>query len=76
MITLKDMIDEIETPFTDKQIAYFNKFVENMNDGINYYKQLFEEVKHKFEDVKEDFLIELESIEFELNNLINPVKSS
>ena len=70
---LKDMIDEIETPFTDKQIAYFNKFIENMNDGINYYKQLFSEVKHKFEDVKEDFLIELENIEFELNNLINPV---
>jgi hypothetical protein len=71
---LKDMIDEIETPFTEKQIAYFTKFVENMNDGINYYKQLFEEVKHKFEDVKEDFLIELENIEFQINNLINPVK--
>ena len=70
---LKNKIEEIETPFTDKQIAYFNKFIENMNDGISYYKQLFEEVKHKFADVKEDFLLELESIEFELNNLINPV---
>ena len=70
---LKDMISDIETPFTDKQIVYFNKFVDNMNEGINYYRQLFEEVKHKFEDVKDDFLVELEQIEFELNNLINPV---
>lgn len=70
---LKDRINEIETPFTDKQIAYFNKFIANMNDGISYYKQMFEDVKHKFADVKDDFLTELESIEFELNNLINPV---
>ena len=70
---LKDRIDEIETPFTDKQIAYFNKFIANMNDGISYYKEMFEDVKHKFADVKDDFITELESIEFELNNLINPV---
>lgn len=71
---LKERIEEIETPFTDKQIAYFNKFVNNMNDGISYYKELFSDVKLKFEDVKVDFVSELESIEFELNNLINPVR--
>ncbi len=70
---LKNRIDEIETPFTDKQIAYFNKFVNNMNEGISYYKQLFSDVKHMFEDAKEDLFIELETFEFELNNLINPV---
>ncbi len=72
---LKNKIDEIDTPFTDKQIAYFNKFVDNMTDGINYYKQLFEEAKDKFGNVKDDFLTELENIEFEINNLINPVKA-
>lgn len=71
---LKERIEEIETPFTDKQIAYFNKFVNNMNDGISYYKELFSDVKLKFEDVKVDFISDLESIEFELNNLINPVR--
>jgi len=71
---LKDKIDEEETPFTDKQIAYFNKFVDNMNDGINYYKQLSDEVKDTFEGIKEDFLTELEHFEFELNNLLNPLQ--
>ncbi len=71
---LKNKIDEIETPFTEKQIAYFNKFVENMNNGINYYKQLTSEVKDKFEGIKEDFVAELELIEIELNRLLTPLQ--
>ncbi len=71
---LKNKIEEIDTPFTEKQIAYFNNFIENMNDGIAYYKNLYEELTHKFEDVKDDFLVELENIEFELANLIKPVQ--
>jgi hypothetical protein len=71
---LKNKIDEIETPFTEKQIAYFNKFVDNMNDGINYYKQLTSEVKDKFEGIKEDFVAELELIEIELNRLLTPLQ--
>ncbi|MCB0731047.1 MAG: hypothetical protein KDC88_08445, partial [Ignavibacteriae bacterium] len=71
---LKNKIEEVETPFSEKQIAYFNKFVDNLNEGIGYYKNLFEDVKHKFEDVREDFLVELENIEFELANLIKPVQ--
>lgn len=69
---LKSKIDEVETPFTEKQLAYFNKFIDNMNDGINYYKELFEDVKHKFEDIKEDFILELEEFERTINNLILP----
>ena len=72
---MKNKIDEIETPFTDKQIAYFNKFVVNMNEGINYYKNLFEDVKHIFEDVKDDFLVELENIEKSINELLIPESS-
>jgi len=72
---LKSKIDEVETPFTDKQIAYFNKFIDNMNDGISYYKELFEDVKHIFEDIKEDFLVELEEFERTINNLMLPEPS-
>lgn len=70
---LKNKIEEIETPFTEKQIKYFNNFVNNMNEGIEYYKELFEEAKHKIDDIKDDFIIELEKMEQELNNLLNPV---
>ena len=69
---LKNRIEEIETPLSEKQIAYFNKFINNMNDGIDYYKSLFEEVKHKFEDIREDFLFELEAIEKSVNDLLLP----
>lgn len=69
---LKNRIEEIEAPLSEKQIAYFNKFVNNMNDGIDYYKNLFEEVKHKFEDVKEDFLVELEAFEKAVSDLLQP----
>jgi len=69
---LKDKIDEIETPFTDKQLAYFNKFADNMYEGIKYYKELYNEVKHKFEDVKEDFVLELENFEIQINKLLVP----
>ncbi|MCB0746477.1 MAG: hypothetical protein KDC90_03355 [Ignavibacteriae bacterium] len=71
---LKKRIEEINTPFTDKQVAYFNKFIANMNEGINYYKELFSDVKIKFEDAKADVLNELEIIEFELVNLLAPLK--
>lgn len=70
---LKKKIEEIETPFTDKQVAYINKFIDNLNDGINYYKELFEDVKNKFEDAKEDVINELEYFEYALNNIVNPL---
>ena len=69
---LKNRIEEIETPLTEKQIAYFNKFINNMSEGIDYYKSLFEDVKHIFEDIREDFLFELEAIEKSVNNLLLP----
>lgn len=71
---LKSKIEEIETPFTEKQIKYFNNFVNNMNEGIEYYKELFEEAKNRIDDIKDDFIIELEKMEQELNNLLNPVQ--
>ena len=43
-----------------------------MSEGIDYYKSLFEDVKHIFEDIREDFLFELEAIEKSVNNLLLP----
>ncbi len=34
-------IEETESPFSKKQIEYFNEFVSNLKDGINYYRKLF-----------------------------------
>ena len=45
-----------------------------MNQGIGYYKELFQEYKHKFDDIKDDIILDLERIEFELNSLLHPYK--
>ncbi len=73
---LKQKIEEIETPFSDKQIDYFEKFISNLNDGINYYRQLFSEVTNKFEHIHDEILAELENLEFEINNLFVSLKVS
>ncbi len=67
---LKTKIDDMGNDYSDKQIAYIKKFQNNLVDGIEYYKNLFEEVKHKFEDVREDALNELENVEKLLKDLL------
>jgi hypothetical protein len=64
-------MDESEIPFSEKQTAYFRKFISNVNDGINYYKHLFEEMKDKFEGITDDALFELESMANSINNLLD-----
>ena len=65
---LNDKFSEITGPISDKQIKYFDTFVKNMNDGIEYYKNLFEENKTKLRDVYETAIKDLERLEMELNN--------
>ena len=45
---LKEKIDESTTNFTKKQEKYFHKFLNNMNEGIDYYNNLFKEMKSNF----------------------------
>jgi len=65
---LNDKFSEITGPISDKQIKYFDTFVKNMNDGIEYYKNLFEENKTKLKDVYETAIKDLERLEMELND--------
>ncbi|MCP5063284.1 MAG: hypothetical protein GY936_12570 [Ignavibacteriae bacterium] len=71
---LKNQIEEMESPLTDKQMAYVNKFQDNLSEGINYYKDLFDNVINKFEDIKDDAIAELEKAELILQNLILPLQ--
>ena len=71
---LKSQIEEMESPLTEKQIAYVKKFQDNLSEGINYYKDLFDNVINKFDDIKEDAIAELEKAELILQNLISPLQ--
>ena len=65
---LNDKFTEITGPISDKQIKYFDTFIKNLNDGIEYYKNLFEENKARLKDVYETAIKDLERLEMELNN--------
>ena len=65
---INDKFSEITGPISDKQVKYFDTFINNINDGIKYYKNLFEENKIKLKDVYETAIHDLEKLEMELNN--------
>lgn len=54
---------------TDIQKKQLINFRDNVNEGINYYKDLFENLKTNFQDMKENILKELELFEIEFNNI-------
>lgn len=65
---LKDKFDEITEPLSEKQIKYFDTFTQNMNEGIDYYKNLFEENKTKLQNTYEKALKDIEKLELELKH--------
>jgi hypothetical protein len=57
---LRNKISEEITPIVPKQMRYFNKFRNNLLDGIDYYKRLYGEIKV-------ELVSEFERLENELN---------
>ena len=45
---------------TKKQEIYLQKFVNNLNEGIQYYDGLFSNLKDRFNDTKSNILSELD----------------
>jgi len=66
---LKYKIGDTPGPLSDKQQEYLQTFKNNINEGIEYYKQLFNTAKAKLEDFKTGVLIELEMLEYKLNKM-------
>lgn len=71
---LGGLISESESNISEKQINHFNKFRNNLNEGIEYYKTLFEKYKSKYSHFKDDFHIEIEKLREELINLFSDNK--
>ncbi len=55
---------------TDKQISYFEKFANNLLEGINYYKKLFPLMKEETKEDKERILGILDKFEKQINHII------
>ena len=63
---LKDKIEEAPSPFTDKQIKYFDAFNTNLNNGIEYYKKMFAENRDSLKETYDRVISDLENLELEL----------
>jgi hypothetical protein len=63
---LKDRIAETPGPLSEKQKEYFQTFKNNVNEGIEYYKELFNTAKAKLEGFKTNVMAELEVMEKKL----------
>lgn len=68
---LGNKIDETLKPISDKQKKSLENFQENLQKGIEYYKDIFQKYKKQLEesDVKQNMTQELEKIKQELNGL-------
>ena len=58
-------------PISDKQKKHFDTFQENLNKGVEYYKDLFQKCKTQLEDStsKNNLMQDLEKMKIELANL-------
>jgi hypothetical protein len=76
---LKNKISETAVSMNDKQEKYFETFIKNLNDGINYYDNLFTELKGVFAETKSKIQSDLEAgkkalnlLETEIENILQP----
>ena len=57
---LKGKMEEAKENMDRKQEKYLTRFVANMKDGVNYYQNLFGNIKNKFTESKKQILSELD----------------
>ncbi len=57
---LKNKLEEAKASMSDKQEKHLLAFSKNLKEGINYYSNLFNGLKDRFEDTKADILNDLE----------------
>lgn len=66
---LKETIEDNLKEQSAKQEKYIQKFIANLEDGIAYYEQLFDEKSAQLDDIREKAKAELERLKTELVGL-------
>lgn len=66
---LKKMMGETSPPYSERQQEYFKTFKDNLEKGIQYYKDLYSNFSEKLKIKKDRLLKELEKSEYQLKNL-------
>jgi hypothetical protein len=63
---LKAKVQEVRENITSKQVKWLQSFVINMQEGTEYYIQLFNNLKESFREIKQSTLNRLEEFKTEL----------
>lgn len=71
---LREKIDGIKFDFSDKQEKSLLKFNDNLKQGVSYYEGIFEEVRHAFQDTKQQIISDLEQSKQRLHELGNEIR--
>lgn len=71
---LKNKIKEIHVKPNRKQEKYLNNFVNNLNGGISYYRELFNNMRTRFLSSKETILKELNNNKAQLSRLNSEIQ--
>ena len=69
----KEKLDESATSFNKRQEKYFQKFLDNMNDGVNYYTNLFEDMKQNFFKKSDQILESIKKQKIHLEEISNKI---
>ncbi len=72
---LKNQLAEAGNEWDKKQQKYFQKFKQNMEAGISYYENLFENVKGKFYNKKNQIKEDLAQAKQQLNRIFKAFES-
>jgi len=71
---LKEKIEESNLDFNKKQEKYFQKFLYNMNEGISYYTELFDDLKINFKKSAESILDSIKHQKFQLEEISKKIE--
>jgi hypothetical protein len=66
---LKNKLEESKENITDKQIKFLSSFADNLNEGISYYQNVFENIEMNYKATKAQILSDLKTSRFTLNLL-------
>ena len=64
---LKNKLEETKAVMTAKEEKYLQTFTSNLNEGISYYRTLFQNMKNNFQEIKHEVLMALDNGEKTLN---------
>ena len=71
---LEKKLDDAKTAMDKKQERYLTKFTKNLEEGIQYYHNLFGNLKDTFDDTKSTVLNELEKGKRTLSKIGNEIE--